>query len=137
VFKGFVLSESLKDPTVLNRLNNVKVVVERHDEMRNGPKIWHDFEIVVESKKIIEVTKLLSRQMKMKWYAHFWDSRVLYVVLPGKVFKIPREKEWKSAEYLECKEYAMKQGVEEQYLDFWLEEKPKKRSKPKTFNLSQ
>ena len=126
MFKGFVLAESLKDPMVLNGLKSVKVVVERHDEATNGPKIWYDFEIVVDDKKIAEVTKLLSRQLKKKWYAHFWNSKVLYVVLSGKVFKIPREKEWKSAEYLECKEYAMKQGIEERYLDFWLEEKPKR-----------
>jgi hypothetical protein len=137
VFKGFVLSESLKDPTVLNRLKHVKVVVERHDEVRHGSNIWHNFEIEVENKQINDVTKLLSRQMKPKWYAHFWDSKILYVVLPGKVFKIPREKEWKSAEYLECKDYAMKQGVEERYLDFWIEEKPQKRRRAKAFSLGK
>jgi hypothetical protein len=136
MFKGFVLSESLKDPTVLNRLKHVKVVVERHDEVRHGQNIWHSFEIVVENRQINDVTKLLSRQMKPKWYAHFWDNRVLYVVLPGKVFKIPREKEWKSAEYIECKDYAMKQGVEERYLDFWIEEKPQKHRRSKAFSLS-
>ncbi len=68
------------------------------------------------------VTKLFSTQMKNAWYAHFWNEKTVYVVLPEKVFKIPREKHWQSKEYQNLKEYAIKHGVEERYLKFWIED---------------
>ena len=122
MFKGFVLSESLKDPTVLNDFNQIKVIVERHKEFTEKQKIWHDFKIKTIKKEIENVTQNLSKQMKKGWYAHFWDSKVVYVVLPKRVFKIPRERRWKSNEYQECRRYALKHGVEERYLDFWIED---------------
>ena len=45
MFKGFVLSEPLKDPTVLNRFDKIKVTVEKHKE--SELKIWHNFKIKV------------------------------------------------------------------------------------------
>lgn len=76
MFKGFVLSESLQDPMILN-----------------------DFEkIYVKNEKIV------------------------YVALPGKVFEIPREKDWQSEEYKKMKIYAIENGVEEKYLKFWIED---------------
>ena len=122
MYKGFVLSESLKDPMVLNKFEKIYVKVESHPEYEGEPKVWHDFKLKVEDKDIISVTNLLAEQMKDTWYAHFWNEGEVYVVLPGKVFKIPREKEWKSPEYQELKAYAIKYGVEERYLDFWLED---------------
>ena len=122
MFKGFVLSESLKDPTILNDFEKIYVKVEHHPEYEGEPKIWHDFKLKVEDKDIDRVTDLLATQMKDTWYAHFWDDENVYVVLPDKVFKIPREQKWQSKEYQELKQYALKHGVEGQYLEFWIED---------------
>ncbi|MBI5065692.1 hypothetical protein HZA97_05640 [Candidatus Woesearchaeota archaeon] len=124
MFKGFVLSESLNDPTILNKFDVIKVIVENHKEFKGEPKIWHDFKLKIKEKGILKTCKLISKQIKREWYAHFWNKRTLYVVLPEKVFKMPREDgKWKSSEYKKCKKYAMKQGVEEQYLtDFLIQD---------------
>ncbi|QQG45584.1 MAG: hypothetical protein HYW89_01510 [Candidatus Sungiibacteriota bacterium] len=125
MFKGFILSESLKNPEVLNRLDHIYVKVEHHPEFLEEPKIWHDFKVRVADKDIKKVSNLLAKQMKQTWYAHFWDKKSVYVILPKKVFKIPLEKKWTSKEYLRLKRYAVRNGVEEQYLNFWIQKEDK------------
>jgi hypothetical protein len=122
MYKGFVLSESLKNPVVLNNFEKIYVKVEYHPEYGGEPKIWHDFKLKIDNENITQATNLLSEQMKDTWYAHFWNSSEVYVILPGKVFKIPREQKWQSKEYQELKEYAVKHGVEKQYMEFWIED---------------
>ena len=112
MFKGFVLSESLKNPMVLNDFETIKVVIENHPECEGGPKIWHDFKLKVDDDKIIDVCNKISREMKETWYAHFWNRDIVYVVLSDKVFKMPREEgNWQSSEYQECKKYAIEHGI--------------------------
>lgn len=120
MFKGFVLSESLKSPTVLNRLNKTYINIEAHPE--SSSHFWHLFKIKVDNKEIGKVSKMLSGQMKKGWYAHLWNSKTVYFIFSRKVFTIPRERKWKSEEYQKCKEYALKHGVEKRYLDFLIED---------------
>ncbi|MBU3957717.1 MAG: hypothetical protein KKB25_01440 [Nanoarchaeota archaeon] len=124
MFKGFVLSESLKDPTILNGFATEKVIVENHSEFEGELKIWHDFKLKIKDEDINSVCGKIAKQIKEEWYAHFWNENTVYVVLPDKIFKMPRESGvWKSSEYLECKKYAMKHGVEERFLtDFLIED---------------
>ena len=122
MYKGFVLSESLRDPTILNKFEKIYVKVENHPEYEGEPKIWHDFKLKVRNKDITSTTTLFAQQMKDTWYAHFWNNLEVYVVLPVKVFKIPREQKWRSKEYQELKKYALTHGVEEKYLQFWIED---------------
>jgi hypothetical protein len=124
MFKGFILSESLKNPTILNNFEAIKVIVEHHPEFEGEPKIWHDFKLKIADDKIIDVCDNIAKEIKEEWYAHFWNNDTLYVVLPHKVFKMPREDgNWQSSAYQECKHYAMEHGVEEQYLsDFLIED---------------
>ncbi len=124
MFKGFILSESLKYPTILNDFAIEKVIVENHSEFDGETKIWHDFKLNIKDEDISGVCKRIAKQIKEGWYAHFWNENIVYVVLPDKIFKMPRESgDWKSSEYLECKKYAMEHGVEEQFLtDFLIED---------------
>lgn len=123
MFKGFVLSESLKNPSILNNFEKIYVKVEHRPETKGRPKIWHDFKLKFKDKDITKITYLLSEQIKEKWYAHFWNEREVYVILPNKVFRIPKEpQKWQSKEYQEVKKYAISHGIEEKYLNFWIEE---------------
>ncbi len=122
MYKGFVLSESLTNPLILNEFEKIYVKIEHHPEYAGEPKIWHDFKLKVNEEDIDRVTTLLAAEMRDTWYAHFWNTESVYVVLPHKVFKIPREQKWQSWEYQELKKYALQHGVEEQYLDFWIED---------------
>lgn len=123
MYKGFVLSESLKNPVILNNFEKIYVKVEHHPENKIGPKIWHDFKLKFKDKDIIKITYFFSEQIKEKWYAHFWNNNEVYVVFSNKVFKIPKEpKEWQSKEYQEVKKYALAHGIGGKYLNFWIEE---------------
>lgn len=122
MFKGFVLSESLKDPLILNDYKKIYVTVEHHPESNEFP-FWHLFKIEVEGKDIEQVAKRFSKELKERgWYAHFWNDNIVYICFPNKIFKIRREEKWSSKEYEEVKRYAIKIGIEERYLDFWIEE---------------
>ena len=123
MYQGFVLSESLKNPLVLNELEKIYVKVEHHPEYEGEAKIWHDFKVRIKEDDLERVADLLASEMKDAWYAHFWNEETVWVILPQKVFKMPKEPhKWQSGEYQECKAYAIANGVEERYLDFWIDE---------------
>jgi hypothetical protein len=119
VYKGFILSQSLKDPRILNQLEKIYVQVEYHPESK--PKFWEDYKVKIKDSDLKEVAGRLADQIKFGWYSHFWNESQLVVVLPKKIFIIPRGKS-QSKELSACKEYAMKHGVEERYLEFWIQE---------------
>ncbi len=121
MFKGFVLSESLNDPTVLNNFKKIYVKIEEHTDPKYA-HFWHLFKIEVDSKNIEKITEKFANKLKYGWYAHFWDEKAVYISFTNKVFKIPREKEWKSKEFQKVKEWGIKNGVDEKYLDFWIED---------------
>lgn len=121
MFKGFVLSESLKDPLVLNDYKKIYVTIERHTESKEHP-FWHLFKIEVEDKDIEQVAERFSKEIKNKWYAHFWNDNIVYICFLNKIFKIRREEKWSSEEYEKVKRYAIEIGIEERYLDFWIED---------------
>ncbi len=123
MYRGFVLSESLKNPLILNDFEKIYVKVEHHPEYSGEPKIWHDFKLIIKDEDIERIAELLSNEIKNTWYAHFWNDKEVYVILSNKVFKIPKEpKAWKSKEYQELKSYAISHNVEEKYLNFWIED---------------
>ncbi|MBU4246129.1 MAG: hypothetical protein ABIF85_01620 [Nanoarchaeota archaeon] len=121
MFKGFILSESLNTPTLLNEFRKIYVKVEDRPESKNA-RFWHLFKIETDDKNIEEVAKKISKELKYGRYAHFWNGKFVYVSFVNKVFKIPQEKKWSSKEFQEVKEYGAKNGVGEEYLDFWIED---------------
>jgi hypothetical protein len=122
MYKGLVISESLRNPSILNGVALIRVKVEHHPTIDNDLKTWHDFKVQVGDDAILSFCNQMAKEIKEKWYAHFWNADTLYVVLPGRVFKMPRERNWTSEAYQECKKYAMEHGVEEQYLFFMIED---------------
>ncbi|VVB60462.1 Uncharacterised protein [uncultured archaeon] len=121
MFKGFILSESLNNPTILNDFRKIYVKVEDHPESKNA-RFWHLFKIEIDEKDIEKVAQKTSKELKYGWYAHFWNGKFVYISFVNNVFKIPQEKKWSSKEFQKVKEYGAKNGVEEGYLDFWIEE---------------
>ncbi len=121
MFKGFVLSESLNNPTLLNDFGKIYVRVEEHPESPEAP-FWHLFKIEVKDEEIEQVAEQAAAEMKYGWYAHFWNNEVVYVCFPGKVFRIPHEVQWSSEEYQQVRQYGAEHEVKERYLDFWIED---------------
>lgn len=121
MFKGFVLSESLKNPLVLNDLEKDYVKIESHPESCDS-LFWHLFKVNISDGEIEEVLPKICNELKEGWYAHFWNENIVYVCFPEKYFKIKREKEWQSKEFLNVKNYAVSIGIDERYLDFFIED---------------
>ena len=118
MYQGFVLSESLKDPTILNNFDKVYVKVENHPECKGCPKIWHDFKLKVDDKDIKHITNLLSEQMEDTWYAHFWNDKDVYVVLPNKVFKSYMWQYQIPQYFMTAKKYIQKQKEEKETIQY-------------------
>jgi hypothetical protein len=121
MLKGFILSESLKNPILLNVFAKIYVRVEEHPESPSSP-YWHLFKVEVGEEEIERTLQGISHEIKEGWYAHFWNADTVYVIYSEKVFRLPRERKWESEKYLQAKQYGMEHGVEEKYLDFWIEE---------------
>ena len=121
MFKGFILSESLEDPTILNNFKKIYVKVEHHTKSEDYPPFWHLFKIEVGEEEIEKVVGQFAKAIKPKWYAHFWNDKIVYVVFLNKTFQIPLEKVWSSKEFQEAKNYALSVGIDEMYLDFKIE----------------
>jgi len=122
MFKGFILSESLQDPTLLNNFKKIYVKVESHPESDDYPSFWHLFKIEISDEEIEKVVDKFAKSIKLRWYAHFWNDKKVYIIFSNKVFKIPREEEWSSKEYQNVKKYALSVDIDERYLDFKIED---------------
>ena len=106
---------------IFNDFEKIYVKVESHPEAEL--KVWHDFKLKVDDKDIESATKTFAEQVKNNWYIHFWNENTVYVILSNKIFKIPKEpSNWQSKDYQELKKYATTHGVEERYLNFWIED---------------
>ncbi len=121
MFKGFILSESLKNAVILNDYEILSVKVEKHNDPKY-PEFWHLFKLSIPENKIDEAAKIISDNIKNEWYAHFWNKNKVCIIFQNKIFWIPREKQWSSKEYKEVINYAVKIGIEKKYLDFKIED---------------
>ena len=121
MFKGFILSESLNNPVILNDFRKIYVKIEVHPESKDA-HFWALFKVEIDDKDIKKVVEKVSQEMKIGWYAHFWNGITVYITFTNKIFIIPQEKKWQSKEYQEVKEYGVKNGVGAKYLDFLIED---------------
>ena len=70
MFKGFILSESLSNPTMLNDFEKINVRIQERSESPDTP-FWYLFKISVNDEEIDSVAERFSAKMKYGWYAHF------------------------------------------------------------------
>jgi hypothetical protein len=119
--KGFIISESLKDPTFLNELKQLSVKVKAHPEHPETP-VWHLFKIEAPAQAVTVLAGRLAAELKPGWYAHFWSDELLYISFPGRVFRLNRSQDQSSPAYREVVQYGRTHGIEERYLNFLIEE---------------
>jgi hypothetical protein len=91
-YKGIIIEESLSD----NRaLNNLEIVGFKITKEWSPAKRWHMHTVKV-SKKDIEK---LSKNIKPRWYMHFWKNKNVIAIFKGKKFefKFDDKSSWKPA----------------------------------------
>ncbi|MDC7220998.1 MAG: hypothetical protein PQJ59_13770 [Spirochaetales bacterium] len=113
-WKGCFVSESLKNPKILNELSCYKIKI-------TGPNLpidekgtlgrWHMYWIETPNPPI----ELFKGNMLYNWYGHFWKENEIIAIFEGAVFTLNKnDKEtWKDAI-----EYGKSQGILETQLDF-------------------
>jgi hypothetical protein len=107
-YKGVIIEESLSDNRILNKLKilDLKITKERNPQDR-----WHMFEVKIEK----NIIKKLSKNIKEKWYMHFWRKRKVIVIFKNKKFEFDYDKQetWK-----EAINYGISKGIARKQLDF-------------------
>lgn len=116
-WKGIIISESLKEPSIINKFHVYKVKVSKneHDIDKYGNKgRWHLYWVYATKKQIED----LKRCIKQKWYVHFWQKNKIIAVFYGKSFEFLTDKKqtWKSV-----LKYGISIGIKEEQLDFPIE----------------
>lgn len=118
MYKGSIISESLKEPSFINKLKVYRVKIGEEDEeipRENRIGRWHLYWVEVSEDEIKEISK----ELKEGWYAHFWQNKKVIVIFKDKRFKIDfdNKETWK-----EVLEYGKSLGIPEEQLDFPIEE---------------
>jgi len=121
MFKGFVLSESLSNPTILNGYKHLYIKVEKHNDPKYT-KFWHLFKLSIPDSQVNKIAKMIAINIRDEWYAHFWNKEKVCIIFQNKIFWIPKEMPWVSKKYYEVVEYAVEHGINKKYLDFKIED---------------
>jgi len=120
-YKGFVLSESLSDPLILNNFAQIYIKIEKHQDPLY-PAFWHLFKISASEDTIDNNVDLVCKHLKNGWYAHFWNDETLYICLSNNSFKLNRHLNNYDLELDKVKEFAEELGINKCYLDFIMED---------------
>lgn len=112
-YTGTIVEESLLDNRFLNELEITSIRISDAD---NPEDRWHLYGVTVTEDQVRQLAGQLKSE---KWYAHFWDEEIIYVVFPGKTFKISRHDKttWESAV-----NYGLSLNIPKEQLDFLINE---------------
>jgi hypothetical protein len=94
-YTGGIIVESLSNPSILDAMSH-SLVHERIEQMPfDVEPVWHIREYQIPAIHIADTLLMLERVIKPDWYIHFFNipAGVLYVVLSGKSFKLPLQRD--------------------------------------------
>ena len=107
-YKGIIVEESLSDNRILNDIGIIKVEISKE---KNPQDRWHLYTVKVSKEDIDK----LSKNIKPKWYMHFWKGREVIAIFKDKQFKFDydNKSEWKPVV-----DYGLSLGIPKEQLDF-------------------
>lgn len=107
-YKGIIVEESLEDNKILNSL---KIIKSRVTKEENPSDRWHLHTVIV---SMDEITRL-SKNIKPKWYMHFWKGRNVIAIFKNKKFEFDFDDKstWKPVI-----DYGLSLGIPKKQLDF-------------------
>jgi hypothetical protein len=90
-----IIEESLDDPRILSKLSNYLHTSRVEKLPDEEPDIWHVYEYHVAEADLERFIPELQHSIKEGWYIHAFNimKRKLYVILKGKCFLLPTEKD--------------------------------------------
>ena len=107
-YKGIIVEESLEDNRILN---DFKIIDFRISKEENPADRWHLYTVQVSKEKIVR----LSKNIKPRWYMHFWKNRNVIAIFKDKKFEFNFDDKstWKPVVG-----YGLSLGIPEEQLDF-------------------
>lgn len=107
-YKGVIVEESLEDNRILN---DFKIIEFRISKEENPADRWHLYIVQVSKEDIVR----LSKNIKQKWYMHFWKGRNVIAIFKDKKFEFNFDDKstWKPVV-----EYGLSLGIPKEQLDF-------------------
>lgn len=107
-YKGVIVEESLNDSRILN---DFKIVDFKISEEENPSDRWHLYTVHVSKDDIDR----LSKNIKQKWYMHFWNGCDVIAIFKDKKFEFNFDDKstWKPVI-----EYGLSLGIPKEQLDF-------------------
>ena len=99
-------TESLQNPTIINRFKQVQVIVE-YEPKSEADKYHHVFLLKIPESQINSLVKTMSDKIKTGWYAFFWSERDDKIVYKDIVF----------GDLDQAIQYGKKQGIGKEFLD--------------------
>ncbi|MFH1455516.1 MAG: hypothetical protein ABIF40_01050 [archaeon] len=107
-YKGVIVEESLEDNRILN---DFKIIEFRISKAENPADRWHLYTVQVSKEDIVR----LSKNIKQKWYMHFWKGREVIAIFKDKKFEFNFDDNstWKPVV-----EYGLSLGIPKEQLDF-------------------
>ena len=117
MYYGYIESESLSDPLVLNSYKPVKVDIEFVPTSENFPHV-HAYYLKFRDRDVGSEAKKFAKLTKPEWYLLFWSNKTVYAIFKDKVFKLTNEIEWKSEKYKEVQKNGVNHGIGMVYMNF-------------------
>jgi hypothetical protein len=117
-FRGVVIAEGLRDPTLVNRLRVYRAEVTDEGvpiDYEGQTGRWHLYWIEADE----ETASAVQQQMKRGWYSHFWEGDRLLVVYDDRTFDLSRSDR---SSWLPAVEHGEGQGIPRDELDFVTED---------------
>ena len=118
-YKGVIIEESLKDKSILKKLNIISTEVEKVTKKDKTPwiKQWTMHTVEIPENKIKLFSEKISKSLDPdhNWYADFKNKKYHYIVFRNKIFKVNRAK---NDGYEKAKKYGRLLGIPEYQLDF-------------------
>lgn len=117
MYYGYIESESLRNPLVLNNYKAIKVDIEFVPTSQNHPHV-HAYYLKFKDGEVLGVAKKFARETLTEWYLLFWNNKKVIAIFKDKIFELPNEVHWKSEKYKEIQQYGVSHGIGMEYMDF-------------------
>lgn len=110
-YKGIIVEESLIDNRMMNDFN---IIDFRISSDENPADRWHIYTVMIDRNDMDR----LSRNIKSRWYMHFWKNREVIAIFQGKKFEFDYDNK---SSWAPAVEYGLSMGIPKEQLDFIIE----------------
>jgi len=118
VWRGVIIAEGLKDPTIINCLTVTRAVITedgRATDYEGNTGRWHVYHVSCTNDDVEKV----QRNTLHGWYAHFWDDENIVVVYSDRTYILDRRDE---GAWDEARGHGLRQGIPRNELGFPVDE---------------